>query len=98
MLRQGSVKDSHNLAIADLVSEVAVLAIDCQAVEASDEIFGGLSLVLCSLIEPCSLEDNILLNLEELVHLAEDLHMPSSVSFAFIIRCEDVFCFLAEAV
>ena len=78
--------------------EVPVLAIGCQAVEASDELFGGLSLALCSPVEPCSLEDNVLPDLEELVHLAEDLRVPSSVGFADVRRCEDVFCFLTEAV
>ena len=84
-LRQGSVEDLHDSTIADhLVSEVSVLAIGCQAVEASDELFGGLSLALCSPGEPCLLEDNVLLNLEELIHLAEDLHVPFSVGFAYV--------------
>ena len=81
-----------------LVSEVPVLAIGCQAVEASGELFGSLSLALCSPVEPCSLKDNVLSDLEELVHLAEDLCIPSSVGFAYVSRCEDVFCFLAEVV
>ena len=85
MLRQRSVEDLHDSTIADhLVSEVHVLAIGCQVVEASDELFGGLSLALCSLGEPCSLEDDVLLNLEELVHLAKDLHVPFSVGFTYV--------------
>ena len=67
-----------------------------QAVEASDELFGGLSLVLCSPVEPYSFKDNVLSDLEELVHLAEELRIPSSVGFTYVSRCEDVFCFLAE--
>ena len=80
------------------MSEVPILAIGCQAVEASDELFGGLSLALCSSVEPCSLKDNVLSDLEELVHLPEDLRVPSSVGFAYVSRCADVFCFLAKAV
>ena len=51
------------------------------------------SSLLCLPVEPCLLADDVLSNLEELVHPAEDLRIPS-----FVIRCEDVFCFLTEAV
>ena len=52
--------------------------------------------MLCLPVEPYSLKDNVLSDLEELVHLAEELRIPSSIGFAYVSRCEDVFCFLAE--
>ena len=74
MLRQGTVADSDKYAISDhLVLQVSVLAIGCQAVKAGDELFGCFSIALCSPVESRSLENNVLPNFEELVHLAQDL-------------------------
>ena len=42
------------------------------------------SLALCLPVEPCSLKNNVLLDLEELIHLAEDLRVPSSVGSAYV--------------
>ena len=99
MLRQGTVADSDKYAISDhLVLQVSVLAIGCQAVKAGDELFGCFSIALCSPVESRSLENNVLPNFEELVHLAQDLVVLLSVIVTDVGRSEDVFCFLTEAV
>ena len=54
-----------------------------QAVEASDELFGGLSLVLCLPVEPYSFKDNVLSDLEELLPRS-CAYLPLSASLMLV--------------
>ena len=79
-----------------LVSAVPVLAISCHAVEASDELFGGLSLPLCSPVEPWSLEDNVFSDSKKFSALGNVYKSPSAYRALSHVLTVSLYLFLLK--